>query len=52
MKHNDLAVGGGDLQLDETDCVKPVTREKNFGIVAAKAEWGCEVGRVRVTGTL
>lgn len=38
MKRNDLAVRGGDLQLEETDCVKPVTWEKNFGIMVAKAE--------------
>lgn len=41
---------GGDFQLEEMECVKPLSREKNVGIIVAKAEGNkvrCEVGPCR-----
>lgn len=38
MKCKDLVAGGGDFQLEETECVKPLSWEKNLGITVAEVE--------------
>lgn len=38
MECKDIVAGGGDFQLEETECVKPLRWEKNLGIIVAKVE--------------
>lgn len=38
MEYKDIVAGGGDFQLEETECVKPLRWEKNLGIIVAKVE--------------